>query len=395
MKQTTLLPPQAEANPLAIQWGAADALERGPVIATLTNPLHRNVIGVHAGSYSVYRGLAVVTGALDPYHVADLAYTAPTAEIGPYPQWNNPISIVSLDPFGAVTARVYESLLKDGYHIKPTIAVTEQDIYPLELAGAIASGRLKSDGTIVKPNGHARATKIAIEPVWHLPGIAERLDVSETDLRQALYEQMGDSHRELVERPDLKLFLPPIAGTSVLVFGDPRKLADPNNKLTARMHDMCASSDVFGSCKCSCRAYLAYSMELCIRTAQEGGVGLLVYFNKEGRSHGEVTKFLVYNRRDRTGDPPDEYFHSTELVAGVADIRFQKLMPDILHWLGVRRIHELVSASSDKYDAITGSGIEVVERIPILADLIPSGAQTEVGAKEMLAGYLPRHARSH
>eukprot|EP00961_Rhodomonas_salina_P078438 1054570-Rhodomonas_salina.1 len=31
--------------------------------------------------------------------------------------------------------------------------------------------------------------------------------------------------------------------------------------------------------------------------AQEGGVGVIVYFRKEGRSLGEVTKFLVYNAR--------------------------------------------------------------------------------------------------
>mgnify|MGYP006876902514 CR=1 FL=1 len=30
-----------------------------------------------------------------------------------------------------------------------------------------------------------------------------------------------------------------------------------------------------------------------MRTAQEGGVGVIVYFRKEGRSLGEVTKFLV------------------------------------------------------------------------------------------------------
>ena len=32
---------------------------RGPIIATLRNPGHRNAIGTHAGGYSVYRALAI------------------------------------------------------------------------------------------------------------------------------------------------------------------------------------------------------------------------------------------------------------------------------------------------------------------------------------------------
>ena len=75
-----------------------------------------------------------------------------------------------------------------------------------------------------------------------------------------------------------------------------------------------------------------------------------------------MTKFLVYNARKRQvgGDSADKYFLRTECVAGVQDMRFQELMPDVLHWLGIRKIHRLVSMSNDKYDAITGSGIEVV-----------------------------------
>ena len=56
------------ANPMEpprLVWGAPTAAERGPVIATLRNPNHRNAVGSHAGGYSVYRALAiaaVVTG---------------------------------------------------------------------------------------------------------------------------------------------------------------------------------------------------------------------------------------------------------------------------------------------------------------------------------------------
>lgn len=45
-----------------------------------------------------------------------------------------------------------------------------------------------------------------------------------------------------------------------------------------------------GSDICTCRPYLIYGIEEAIRCAQRGGVGLIVYFRKEGRALGEVTK---------------------------------------------------------------------------------------------------------
>jgi GTP cyclohydrolase II len=67
-------------------------------------------------------------------------------------------------------------------------------------------------------------------------------------------------------------------------------------------------------------------------------------------------------------------------------MRFQELMPDVLHWLGVQKIHRLVSMSNDKFDAITGSGIEVGERIKIPDSLVPADARVEIEAK-IAAGY--------
>ena len=116
----------------------------------------------------------------------------------------------------------------------------------------------------------------------------------------------------------------------------------------------------------------AANCEEATRAAQEGGVGLIVYNRKEGRALGEVTKFLVYNARKRQpgGDQAATYFERTECVAGVQDARFQQLMPDVIHWLGIRRIDRFVSMSNMKYDALAGGGIEIGERIPIPAELI-------------------------
>jgi GTP cyclohydrolase II len=373
---------------LPILWGESDPKIRGPVIGSTSVAEHRNVIGTHAGSYAIYRALAVASGALDPTRRPDFTDTAPTDRVGPHPQWFEPDRIVSLDPFGAVVADVYADRLAQGYDVRPTIAITKANVDVPEIGRAIEAGRLRPDGAILRASGSAVVTKVALEPVWHLPGVARRFRCSEAELRRTLFEETGRMFPELVTRGDLDVFLPPIGGQTAYVFGSVAQLADPSVALTARVHDECNGSDVFGSDICTCRPYLAHAIEECIRGAQAGGVGLIVYFRKEGRGLGEVTKFLVYNARKRQagGDRAEQYFARTECVAGVQDMRFQELMPDVLHWLGVRTIHRLVSMSNMKHEAIVAAGIEVGERVAIPDALVPPDARVEMDAKRA-AGY--------
>ena len=158
------------------------------------------------------------------------------------------------------------------------------------------------------------------------------------------------------------------------------------------MHDECNGSDVFGSDICTCRPYLIHGIEECARAGQSGGLGIIVYNRKEGRALGEVTKFLVYNARKRQegGDAASAYFERTECVAGVQDARFQQLMPDSVHWLGIRRIDRFVSMSDMKHDALVSQGVEIVERVPIPDELVPADAHVETRRQEgrglLLAG---------
>jgi GTP cyclohydrolase II len=381
-------PVEGAYGALPVHWGAPDPHVRGPIVGSTANRSQRNVIGSHSGSYGIYRALAVAAGALLRGHKPDLTNTMPTDPIGPYPQWIDPSTIVSMDPFGAVVAEAFKDEIAQGYDIRPTIAVTKAHIDMPEVRDAISAGRLQADGRILLANGSAVVTKIAIEPVWWLEGVAKRFQCSDSELRRALFEETGGMYPELVTRSDLGIFLPPIGGQTVYIFGQPRDLANPSVTLTARVHDECNGSDVFGSDICTCRPYLTHAIEECIRGAQQGGVGVVVYSRKEGRALGEVTKFLVYNARKRQegGDSASNYFLRTECVAGVQDMRFQELMPDVLHWLGVRKIHRLVSMSNLKYDAIVGAGIEVVDRIQIPESLIPADARVEMDAKKA-AGY--------
>lgn len=211
----------------------------------------------------------------------------------------------------------------------------------------------------------------------------------EGTLRRTLFEETGGSYPELITRHDIKLFLPPIGGLTVYIFGDPAKMADPNVRLALRVHDECNGSDVFGSDICTCRPYLIFGVEEAVKEAQKGGSGVVIYFRKEGRALGEVTKYLVYNARKRGEDRASEYFKRTENIAGVKDMRFQSLMPDvsfldgsalgtgseegslltsttqILHWLGITKIDRMLSMSK----CVSPSGPSLPSFIQITSNL--------------------------
>ena len=378
--------PEGRKSAAPLRWGAATCEERGPVVGTLTP--QRNAIGAHSGSYSVYRALAIAAGTLNPVHVPDLTDTSPAARIGPHPQWTAPGKIVSMDPYGHMVNEAWEDRLREGWDIRPTIAVTKARLDMPEFDRAIAEGRVKVDGRIVTESGDVRVTKVAVEPVWYLPGIAERFGVSESELRRCLFEHSGGMFTELVTRNDLKVFLPPIGGITAYLFGDLEAIGDPGREVACRVHDECNGSDVFGSDICTCRPYLVHGIEVCVETAQRGGCGVVVYNRKEGRALGEVTKFLVYNARKRQpgGDRAETYFERTECVAGVQDMRFQELMPDILHWLGIERIDRFVSMSNMKLDALARQGIDIAGQVALPADLVPDDAGVEIRAKTA-AGY--------
>ncbi|QVM11756.1 Uracil-regulated protein 1 [Coccidioides posadasii str. Silveira] len=381
----TTYPGQSGIDPVPMDWGNKDPLRRGPVVVSRhqNTVRRRNAIGAHGGSYAIYHALAVASKHLNLEHRPDFTNTEPAANIGPHPQWADKKKIVSMDPLGHLAPWIFKDFItNENIDIRPTIAITKAHMKLPELEQSVRSGRLVPDGKIcLNEIGELAVTKIAVEPVWYLPGIAERFEIDEGTLRRALFEVTGGSYPELITRGDIKLFLPPIGGLTVYCFGDPAKMSDPNVRLALRVHDECNGSDVFGSDICTCRPYLIFGVEEAVREAQNGGSGVVIYFRKEGRALGEVTKYLVYNARKRGSDLASEYFKRTENIAGVKDMRFQALMPDVLHWLGITKIDRMLSMSNMKHDAIVEQGIPIHERVPIPDELIPEDSRVEIDAK--------------
>merc|ERR1712176_360983 len=261
----------------------------------------------------------------------------------------------------------------------PTIAACKAKLDIPELQD------LPRDGEIVLPSGEIWTSKCAVYYAWNLPALSERLDLTEQELRECLHRY---SHDDRLLDPNVRTYIPAVGGCTIYTFGDARKIRDPTTETVVRVHDECIGSDVFGSDICSCRPYLIFALRQAVECARRGGVGIVVYFRKEGRSLGEVIKFRVYNARINQdgGDKAEQYFHHTEAIAGIRDARFQTMMPDVLNWMGLRRIDWLCSMSNEKYDAITGAGIRVMQRVDLPEDYIKESMMVELTAK-IASGY--------
>lgn len=356
--------PKTQTNPCS-----ADAYGWRGVHADLEN-------GVYAGSYgwdnAAYWGIAEQKAGID---LREWYKTRTDAEFY-LPEFKDLIDnpetqkdwdrIATFDPMGM-------------YAHPPSIAACKAHLDIPELKD------MELDGEVITADNEIVTSKCAIYYAWNLPFLSERLELTEDELRKALHKYSRDDR--LLD-PKIKTYIPAVGGCTVYTFGDARKLRDPKTEVTVRVHDECIGSDVFGSDICSCRPYLIFALRMAVETAQRGGVGVVVYFRKEGRSLGEVIKFRVYNARinQEGGDRSDQYFQQTETIAGIRDARFQTMMPDVLNWMGIKRIDYLCSMSNEKYEAIVGAGIRVMQRVTLPEDYIKESMKVELDAK-IASGY--------
>ena len=167
--------------PHPLKWGAEDPTLRGPIICSRlpSSIKHRNAIGAHSGSYSIYRALSIAMGSLNPTHKPDYSNTEPPVSIPPNPAWYDPTKIVSMDPWGHLVPTVFHKEIEEkGLDIRPSIAVTKAHLKMSELDDAVRRGDLTIDDHVVLRSAtsgvEVNVSKAAVEPVWYLPGVAQR-----------------------------------------------------------------------------------------------------------------------------------------------------------------------------------------------------------------------------
>lgn len=131
--------------------------------------------------------------------------------------------------------------------------------------------------------------------------------------------------------------------------------------VNVRIHSECLTGDVFSSVRCDCGEQLAASMKYL-----EDHGGVLVYLRQEGRGIGLVNKLKAYNLQDEGMDT----IRANHALGFHTDERTYDVAIAILHHLGIRKIN-LLTNNPDKLDAFISSGIEIVDRIPMMVEPRP------------------------
>jgi len=131
-----------------------------------------------------------------------------------------------------------------------------------------------------------------------------------------------------------------------------------------RIHSECMTGDVFGSLRCDCGAQLHASQD---RIGEEGGV--LIYLRQEGRGIGLVNKLKAYNLQDEGMDTVE----ANVALGFHADDRDFTIAFAILKFLGVKSVR-LLTNNPDKIKSFENSGIDLLERIPIVIAPGPGSA---------------------
>lgn len=142
---------------------------------------------------------------------------------------------------------------------------------------------------------------------------------------------------------------------AALVMGD----IGSGEPVLVRVHSQCVTGDVFGSQRCDCGEQLDMALQ---RIAAEGR-GVMLYMRQEGRGIGFHNKMRAYYLQETEGLDTVE---ANEALGFAADRRDYGIGMQILLDLGLSRI-KLLTNNPAKRAGIEGYGLEVVERVPIMA----------------------------
>ena len=125
-----------------------------------------------------------------------------------------------------------------------------------------------------------------------------------------------------------------------------------------RVHSECLTGDAFGSLRCDCGPQLQSALDAVARK----GWGVVLYLRQEGRGIGLHAKIQAYYLQDKGADTLD-----ANLILGYpGDARNYNIASTMLDALGVTDVC-LLSNNPDKVKQLQEYGINVVERVPLVA----------------------------
>ena len=153
---------------------------------------------------------------------------------------------------------------------------------------------------------------------------------------------------------------------------------DGKAEVLVRMHSKCLTGDVFGSQRCDCGIQLHGAM----RKIAEAGSGVIVYLDQEGRGIGLLNKLRAYSLQDTGADTVQANQH----LGFAPDLRNYGIGAQILRDLGLSSIRVMTN-NPRKLVGIEGYGLEIVERVPLVASPNDEN-RSYLGAKRDKLGHL-------
>ncbi len=130
-------------------------------------------------------------------------------------------------------------------------------------------------------------------------------------------------------------------------------------RVLVRMHSKCLTGDVFHSLRCDCGDQLHRAMA---RIVAEGR-GVIVYLDQEGRGIGLLNKLRAYSLQDEG----DDTVQANERLGFKPDQRDFGIGAQILRDLGLTTLR-IMTNNPRKMIGLEGYGLEIVERVPLVAD---------------------------
>ena len=141
---------------------------------------------------------------------------------------------------------------------------------------------------------------------------------------------------------------------------------NPDEPVLVRVHSECMTGDVFGSQRCDCGPQLHKAMEM----IKQEGKGVILYLRQEGRGIGLANKIRAYELQDQGMDTVEANLH----LGFPKDARDYGIGAQILREIGVRKIR-LMTNNPSKRVGISGYGLEIVERVPLVIEANKNNVQ--------------------
>ncbi|MCY0900206.1 MAG: bifunctional 3,4-dihydroxy-2-butanone-4-phosphate synthase/GTP cyclohydrolase II [Firmicutes bacterium] len=146
-----------------------------------------------------------------------------------------------------------------------------------------------------------------------------------------------------------------------------------------RVHSECLTGDVFGSFRCDCGEQL----DQALRQIAEEGRGCLLYMRQEGRGIGLANKIKAYALQEQGMDTV-----TANLALGFPpDLRDYGVGAQILRDLGIRELR-LLTNNPNKYYALEGYGLKIVDRVPIAVESRPENSAYLRAKKEKMGHWI-------